>query len=356
LPRVKNTWADENAPRRSNESPNVTWRLVLHVSPVSSLARPKGEGRAAVLGVEISHPDRVLYPDSGITKLELARYYESVADLILPHVAGRPLSIVRCPDGLHPGGARPSNCFFQKHTSRSTSASIRSVRVPEQSGFADYLAIDDAKGLVALVQYGTLELHPWGARASKQDSPDRMFLDLDPGPGVSWSAVSEAALAVRELLEEVELRSFLKTTGGKGMHVVVPLSGRNTWDEIKTFSAAVAARLAQREPEKYVATMVKRVRQGKIFIDYLRNARGSTAVAPYSTRARPGAPVSTPVAWNELEQVRGDTFHLRNLSRRLRRRDPWKGFAECKQAVTKTMSRQIGSLAARSATFGMTAH
>jgi bifunctional non-homologous end joining protein LigD len=209
---------------------------------------------------------------------------------------------------------------------------------------------------VALVQYGTLELHPWGACASKQDNPDRMFLDLDPGPGVSWSAVSEAALAVRELLEEVELRSFLKTTGGKGMHVVVPLNGRNTWDEIKTFSAAVAARLVQREPEKYVATMMKRVRQGKIFIDYLRNARGSTAVAPYSTRARPGAPVSTPVAWNEVEHVRGDTFHLRNFSRRLRRRDPWEGFAECKQAVTKTMSRRIGPPAGGSRTFGMTAH
>jgi bifunctional non-homologous end joining protein LigD len=334
----------------------VTLRPLSQVSPVSKAGRSKGDGRASVLGTEISHPDRVLYPDAGITKLELARYYESVADLILPHVVGRPLSIVRCPDGLDAGaaiegvhqtfrGPRPTKCFFQKHTSRTTSASIRSVRVPERDGPADYLAIDGAEGLVALVQFGTLEIHPWGARATKPDRPDRMFFDLDPGPGANWDRVVEAAVAVRELLDECELPSFLKTTGGKGMHVVVPLAGRNTWDDIKAFSSALAARLVERKPDKYVATMVKRAREGKVFIDYLRNVRGSTAVAPYSTRARPGAPVSTPIAWRELETVRGDTFHVRNLPQRLgRRQDPWKGFDECQRVITKSMMKRIGLL------------
>jgi bifunctional non-homologous end joining protein LigD len=274
-----------------------------------------------------------------------------MADRILPHIVGRPLSIVRCPDGLDPGaaihgihqtfrGPRLTKCFFQKHTSRGTSGFIRSVRAPEQGKMADYLAVDDAKGLVMLVQFGTLELHPWGSRADKPDLPDRMFFDLDPGPSLGWNAVVEAARIIKELLDKAGLRSFAKTTGGKGLHVVVPLQRRNTWDEIKAFSLAVAARLVEENPEKYVFTMTKSARGGKIFIDDLRNARGSTAVAPYSTRARPGAPVSTPVEWSELDDVGPDSFDVRNLERRLRalKRDPWEGFLECRQVISRATS------------------
>src|SRR2546421_1554866 len=182
--------------------------------------------RNLVAGVTITHPDRALYPDAGITKLELARYYAAIADRILPHVVGRPLSVVRCPDGIDEGaaikgihqtfrGPRMTKCFFQKHTSRGTAGFIRTVRAPELGKMADYLAVDDAQGLVMLVQFGTLELHPWGSRADKPDLPDRMFFDLDPGAGVSWDAVVEAARSIKTLLDATGLVSFAKTTGGK---------------------------------------------------------------------------------------------------------------------------------------------
>jgi bifunctional non-homologous end joining protein LigD len=261
---------------------------------------------------------------------------------------------VRCPEGLDREaidrgihqtmpGPRFTKCFFQKHTNRTLAGAIRTVRVPEKNQMADYLAVDDVKGLVTLVQFGTLEIHPWGSLAEAPDCPDRMFFDLDPGPGADWAAVVEGARATRELLESLELRSFVKTTGGKGLHVVVPLRRESSWDEVKAFSAAVAARLVEREPDKYVATMAKRARGGKIFVDYLRNSRGATAVAPYSTRARSRASVSTPIAWSELQRVRGDTFDVRNLPGRLRRqgRDPWEGFARCRQAITKAMMKEV---------------
>jgi bifunctional non-homologous end joining protein LigD len=310
--------------------------------------------RPVVAGVGITHPDRVLYPDAGVTKLELALHYEAMADRILPHIVGRPLSIVRCPEGLDRAavaqgihqtmpGPRETKCFFQKHTSRTLGEGVRTVRVPEKNGMADYLAIDDVKGLVTLVQFGTLEIHPWGSLAEAPDRPDRMFFDLDPGPSTEWQAVVEGARAIRQILDGVELRSFVKTTGGKGLHVVVPLRAESSWEEVKAFSAGVAARLVDREPDKYVLTMAKRVRDGKVFLDYFRNSRGATAVAPYSTRARPGAPVSTPIGWAELERVRGDTFDLRNLPRRLgrQRRDPWEGFAQCRQTITKAKMKEI---------------
>ena len=241
-------------------------------------------------------------------------------------------------------GPRMTKCFFQKHTSESTADSIRSVRAPEQDKTADYLAVDDAHGLVTLVQFGTLEIHPWGATAAAPNSPDRMFFDLDPGPDVTWAGVVQAAVKIRDLLKHVGLKSFVKTTGGKGLHVVVPLDGSNTWEDVKGFSLAVAERMTRDEPGKYVANMSKRLREGKIFVDYLRNTRGATAVAPFSTRARPGAPVSTPVKWAELgPDLRADAFTVRNLRDRLRRlkRDPWQGFGDVRQGISGEMRAEL---------------
>jgi len=210
--------------------------------PAAATARAKS-AVLEVAGTVVSHPERVVYPNIGLTKGELAAYYAEVADRILPHLVGRPLSVVRCPGGLDEGaiatgvhqtfkGARATKCFFQKHTSESTAGAIRSVRAPEHDKMADYLAVDDVKGLVSLVQFGTLEIHPWGATADQPDAPDRMFFDLDPGPAVAWSDIVDAAKKIRVLLKDVGLASYVKTTGGKGLHVVVPLARQNTWDDV----------------------------------------------------------------------------------------------------------------------------
>ena len=303
------------------------------------------EGGAEVAGVEITHPERVVYPDVGVTKLELARYYESVAERILPHVAGRPLSIVRCPRGA---GAP---CFFQKHGHGHFPEDVRSVDVEEGGGVAQYLMVDSVRGLIGLVQMGAMELHPWGSRADRLEQPDVMIFDLDPAPDVPWKRVAESALLMRELLEHLGLESFLKTTGGKGLHVVVPLARRQGWDQVKAFSRELAEQMERAAPERYIATASKARRKGRIFVDYLRNARGATAIAPYSSRARPGATVAAPLHWREIERdpLRPDAFDVRNLAQRLGRRgfhDPWATFLKVKQALPAA-ARQARKASAR---------
>jgi len=294
-------------------------------------ARRAPSSSAVVAGIALTHPDRVLYADQGLTKLDLARYYERIAPRLLPHVRGRPLSVLRCPRGE--GG----ECFFQKHGHDTFPEAVRSIEVKEKKGSARYLMVDSVEGLVGLVQMGVLELHPWGSRGDRLEQPDRMFFDIDPAPELPWERVADAARTLRELLARLDLESFLKTTGGKGLHVVVPLARRHDWDEVKAFSRAVAMRIAAAEPRLYLATASKALRRGRIFLDYLRNGRGATAVAPYSTRARPGAPVSTPIEWSELEgRLRSDTFRVGNLEERLRRqrRDPWRDFAGLGQRLS----------------------
>jgi bifunctional non-homologous end joining protein LigD len=289
-----------------------------------------------VAGIEITHPDRVLYPGTEITKLDLARFYERIAPRILPHVVDRPLSIVRCPSGQ--GG----QCFFQKHEHGNFPDAVGSVKVKEKQGPGRYLTIDAAAGLVALVQMGALELHPWGSRNDRLEFPDQVIFDVDPAPDVGWDAVAEAARTLHAFLGELDLEAFLKTTGGKGLHVVVPLDRKEDWDEVKAFSHAVALRFAKADPKRFLATASKAQRKGKIFVDYLRNARGATAVAAYSTRARPGAPVATPVAWSELDgSLRSDTYTVENLEERLgkRRRDPWEEFFRVRQGLARARKR-----------------
>ncbi|MET0530242.1 MAG: DNA ligase D, partial [Microvirga sp.] len=290
---------------------------------------------AAILeGARLTHPDRVLWEDEGITKLGLAEFYTEIADQILPHIVNRPLSLLRCPGGSQ------KECFFQKHAWAGLDEDlVQRVRV----GDDEAVAIQDLAGLLALVQAGVLEIHPWGSTLTNPERPDRLVFDLDPGEGVRWDAVIQGAVDVRDHLQGLGLESFVKTSGGKGLHVVVPICPKASWDEARTFAAGVAAAMTKASPALYTDTMAKRARTGRIFIDYLRNGRGATAVAAYSTRARAGAPVSTPIAWEELPSIRSGTqYRIGNLAARLPNltSDPWPNFETVDQVVPVSKRRR----------------
>jgi bifunctional non-homologous end joining protein LigD len=291
-----------------------------------------------IAGVTLSHPDKVLYPEDGFTKLDLARYYELVAEWMLPHVENRLLSLVRCPAGSG------QKCFFQKHPSQGISDYLVRTEVPEKEKTEEYLSVKDLSGLIALVQMGVLEIHIWGSKADQFEKPDRLIMDLDPDPTVDWPRVIIAAKEVRLLLEEIGLESFIKTTGGKGLHVVVPIQRRTSWDDAKGFCLGVANFLVAAAPDRYIAKMSKAARKNKIFVDYLRNDQGSTAIAPYSTRNRPGATVSVPISWNELKDaLTSDYFNIENLPARLARlkKDPWEGVESVRQSITASMLKKL---------------
>ncbi|RZK03567.1 MAG: DNA ligase D [Novosphingobium sp.] len=248
--------------------------------------------------VKISNRDRVIFPESGHTKGQLADYYAAVAPLMLPHMAGRPISLVRCPQG------RAKKCFFQKHDSGMFGKDVHQVPIREKDGgHEDYIYVEDSAGILACVQMGTIEFHGWGSHASEVEAPDRMVFDLDPDEGLHWTHVKQAAFDLRDRLTELGLTSFAMVSGGKGVHVVVPLTPGHDWEAHKDFSKRFAEAMSLAEPDRFVATLSKAKRKGKIFIDYLRNQRGSTAVMPYSARARDGAPVAVPITWDELENV-----------------------------------------------------
>ena len=289
-----------------------------------------------VAGVQLSNADRVLYPEQGLTKGDLAAYYEAIASWMLPHAGGRPLSLVRCPEGSR------QSCFYQKHWSGTLPKGVETVEIKEASGTTRaYTVVHDATGLVALVQHGVLEFHLWGARADNVDAPDRIIFDLDPAPGVGWARVREAAKALRELLDSVGLASWIKTSGGKGLHVAVPIDRRSTWSEVSAFARAVAAHLARENPRRYIATASKAARTGLIFIDWLRNTRGATSIAPWSTRAREGAPISAPLSWDQLDDLKsGAQFRLENVLALVRGRggDPWAPLLRARQRLTRAMT------------------
>src|SRR5262249_26410645 len=246
-------------------------------------------------GVRLTHPDRALWPELGVPKLELARFYITIADWILPHVAGRPLAVVRGPRG-HAG-----TTFFQKHLAAGMPEAIRSVRLEDEEGVKDHLVIDSVAGLVALVQLDVLEIHAWGARADRVERPDRLVLDLDPDEAVPWDVIVGAARAVRLRLEHLRPARVVQTTGRKARTLAVPVARRRPWPERNACPRAVAGDLARRLPDAFTVNPAKAARRGKIYLDYLRNGRGATAVAAYSARARPGAPVSVPLSWREID-------------------------------------------------------
>lgn len=279
--------------------------------------------------VRLTHPDRILWPEDGITKQGLAEFYTDIAEWILPHITGRVLSLVRCPGGVG------KSCFYAKHIWDGADKSLYPVDVGEAEPM---LAIRDLDGLIALVQSNVLEIHPWGSRIETLERPDRIIIDLDPGEDVTWEEVIEGAFEVRERLKALRLESFVKTTGGKGLHVVAPITPSSDWEKVKDFTRKLAEAMAADDPRKYLAVMTKARRKGRIFVDYLRNGRGATAVAAYSTRARKGAAVSVPLTWSELETgIRANHFSIDNLRQRLshRRRDAWAGFFELKQKLPK---------------------
>jgi bifunctional non-homologous end joining protein LigD len=294
---------------------------------------PRIATRAA--GVAISNSTKVLYPDPGVTKGELAAYYETVAPWMLPHVSGRPLTLLRCPDGYK------GQCFFQKNA-KGLASEIEHVTIPNLKGGASstYGVVRDAAGLVALLQMGVLEIHIWGSTAEHLERADRIVFDLDPDPGVSWEAVIEGAHLVRATLAKLGLSSNVMLTGGKGLHVVLHVEPEYEWPIVKEFAHAVVKTLVRNEPKRYTDHLAKVRRSGRIFLDYLRNGRGATAVAPYSTRSRPGAPVAVPIDWKELgPEVPPNAFHVRNVLERLQRlrTDPWKRDSSASQSLRRAL-------------------
>jgi len=280
--------------------------------PETPVASAEG---AKPFGIAISHPDRVIDPDGGITKGQLAAYYAAMADPILRWMAGRPLSLVRCPQG------RARKCFFQKHDAGSFGDHVGHVAIREKDGSSeDYLVVEDGAGLLTCVQMGTIEFHGWGASASDVEKPDRLVFDLDPDEGLGFDAVVSAAGHLHDLLGEMGLATFPMLTGGKGVHVIAPLTPEAEWPSVKDFAQRFAVALAEDQPERFTAALAKKRRTGRIFIDYLRNQRGATAVMPYTVRAREGAPVAAPVTWQELRSTdRASRWHIgdaRELTKR----------------------------------------
>ena len=288
-------------------------------------------GSSIVGGIKVSHPERVIDASTGITKLELVRYYESVADWMLPHLKGRPCSLVRGPAGV--GG----ELFFQKHIESLQITGIKELDSALWPGHTSLLEVPTAKALIGAAQMNVIEFHTWNALVRKIDQPDRLIFDLDPGEGERWERVQEAATLVRGLLQELGLQSWLKTSGGKGLHVVVPLSPRDDWDTVKAFAQAAVQHIAQVIPQRFTAKMGAANRVGKLFVDYLRNNHGATTAAAYSARSRPGLGVSMPLAWDDLAALkRSDQWTVRTAREHLSFQtiDPWADYARCKQTLT----------------------
>ena len=287
--------------------------------------------------MRLTHPDRILYPDTALSKLEVARYYAAVRDWVLPQLSHRVLTLVRSPGG--PG----KKMFYQKHVGSGAPDAIRRFELAGEKEPLPF--IDDLPGLVALVQMDVLEIHPWGSTIGNLETPDRLTFDLDPDEGLPWPRVTEAAVDVREALLGIGLKSFAKTTGGKGLHVVVPLTPKLQWDEAKAFTKWVADTLVAQSPGRFTANQSKKARQGRIYIDYLRNGRGATAVGAYSPRARPGAPVSAPLFWEEVEnEVRPEVFTIESVPDRLGKlgADPWAEIGGIRQSISAAVRRRVG--------------
>jgi bifunctional non-homologous end joining protein LigD len=289
--------------------------------------------------IRITHPERPIWPALGIRKIDLVRYFEEAGEWFVPHVADRPLTVVRCPDGAE------KECFYQRHLGMGASPGdvLTFKRLRSSKGY--YIYVNTLRGVVSMAQNGAIEFHTWGASLPDAQHPDRITMDLDPDPGLPWAKVMEGAQLTRALIEGLGLKCFLKTTGGKGLHVVFPIERRNTWPEVKAFAAGIAEFLVRAEPKRFTAKIAKVSRKGLIFVDYLRNAETASAVAAYSPRARPGAHVSTPVSWDELDRtdIRA-AFTVTNIPQRLRTigAGPWADYGKTRQAITPAMRKALG--------------
>ncbi|TIP57279.1 MAG: DNA ligase D [Mesorhizobium sp.] len=306
---------------------------IVRETPKTSKAAPQPQRRT----VKLTHPDRLYWPDQGVTKEGLADYYAEVWRYASPYIVGRALALVRCPNGIS------GEQFFQKHAWKGLNPNIVLVRDPKDPPDERLISINDLDGLIGLVQSAALEIHPWGSTVSDWERPDTIIMDLDPGEGVSWEAVIEAAVETRDRLKDAGLVPFVKTSGGKGLHVVAPLKPKAEWPGVKAFTKAIADSMAADSPGRYVSTITKSKRRGKILVDYLRNQRGATAVAAYSTRARPGAAVSMPLAWDELGPSIGPAyFTVENTPTRLASlsSDPWQDFRAAAAPIENRANRR----------------
>src|SRR5262249_1499631 len=306
--------------------------------------RPRAarESSPTVAGVRISHPDRLIYPDVGISQIQLAQYYERIAEWIVPHVATRPLTLVHCPVGI----AAP--CNFLKHAKAWGPSALRRVRIQEKTKVGEYLVADSIEAVVSLAQMGVVEIHTWNSTADDIDHPNRLVWDLDPGPRVSWKQVVKAAGLVRDVLETLGLTSWVKTTGGRGLHVVRPLARKRTVAECLQFSRAVSEAIAKTEPRSYTTAFAKVGRERQILIDYLRNNRTNTSVCAFSPRVRPGATVSMPLGWNDLDEP-PDRWTILTVPRRLARlrADPWKDYWHSAQVISAASFNAVTRVSSR---------
>jgi bifunctional non-homologous end joining protein LigD len=318
--------------RRDKEAEEVTLEI-----PAAPLTDAQGVAAAARLGVRLTHPGRVVYPGQGVTKALLVAYYEAVAGRMLPHIVRRPLSLVRCPQG------RAQARFFQKHDSGGFPPDFHKVPIAEKDGeVEDYMYVEDLAGLAAGVQMNTLEYHIWGSHVDDIERPDRLIFDIDPDEGLAFSHTREAALDFHDRLAALGLKTFALVTGGKGVHVVAPLAPRLAWSEVKSFCRGFAEKVAAEAPDRFTANIRKASRKGRMFVDYLRNERGATAIAPFSTRAREGAPCAVPVSWEELVTLdRANAFSLDEAAARARAPDPWAGYFDLRQTLTKAMLKAV---------------
>jgi bifunctional non-homologous end joining protein LigD len=293
---------------------------------------------AVVRGVRVSHPDRLIYPELRIAKIDLVRYYEAVGERMLPHVADRPLTLVHCPDGLN------APCNYMRHRKVWGPGVLKRVRIQEKTKVGEYLAAVDIEGIIALAQMGVVEIHTWNSTSTDVERPNRLVWDLDPGPKVKWPEVVSAAIAVRDLLATLGLQSWVKTTGGRGIHVVVPIRPHRHWDECLAFSKAVADALTATDPSRYTTRFPKEGRRSKILIDYLRNNRTNTSVSAFSARAREGATVSMPVSWRQLA-ARPDPGSFTVLTAPKKgRTDPWRDYWTTRQRISPAAFKAIKAL------------
>jgi bifunctional non-homologous end joining protein LigD len=318
-------------PRNTRDTARATAKAAVTTSggTTARTARP-AKSEAEVCGVRVSHPDRVIDRGTGLTKLDLVKYYDFMAERMLPHLHDRPMGLVRAPEGLHGGR------FFQKHLEHLVIQEARLLPVELDPGHDALIVLETHKSLVSAAQMGVIELHGWNCQAKKFEQPDRFVLDLDPDESLPWAQVIEAAELTKGLLDELKIKSFVKTTGGKGLHVVVPLKPQFGWQEVKDFSEALAVHLAGTLPKRFSARMGKQNRVGRVFVDYLRNARGASSVAAYSARMRPRLPVSVPLAWEELVETKGsDQWTIANIGERLDSlgRDPWEDYEKSRQSI-----------------------
>ena len=310
---------------------------VAPAKPVAAKSKAKGE--PVFDGVKLTSPDKILYPEVRVTKLDLAEYYQTIAPYILPYVVNRPISLVRCPEGID--GER----FFQRHAMKGMSDAIKQIPISGGESTKPYLYIDGEAGLFGLAQISAVEIHDWGVSLDHLYEPDRLVFDLDPDEGLDIDVLKAAAVEVRDFLADLGLKSFLKSTGGKGLHVVAPIAPKQGWDEVKAFAKAIADTLVEVRSDRYTANPLKKTRVGKIFVDYLRNQRGGSAIVNYSTRAKPNASVACPLAWDELKGLKvASPYTLKTLPMRLKAKksDPWEGFFSIRQSITVKAKKALG--------------